>query len=96
MLPGLPGHVEVYSLDAGSSDDPMGSFLDCSMPQSPHLQNVRSGAKPCEKWRFCLNFRFLFRPAPPTYESSQAWGRIRATAVHPHHSHSSVRSEPSL
>ena len=33
---------------------------------------------------------------PMAYGSSQAWGRIRATAAGLHHSHSNARSEPHL
>ena len=35
----------------------------------------------------------FFRTAPATYGSSQAWGKIRATAASLCHSHSSARSE---
>ena len=38
----------------------------------------------------------FFRAAPAAYGSSQVRGRIRATALGLHHSHSNTRSEPHL
>ena len=43
-----------------------------------------------------LSFFGLFRAVPTAYGSSQARGRIRATAATLHHSHSNSRSEPRL
>ena len=45
---------------------------------------------------FWGGFFGLFRTAPATYGSSQARGRIGATAAGLHHSHSNTGSEPCL
>ena len=39
---------------------------------------------------------FSFWAGPASYGSSQARGRIGATAADPHHSHSNAKSEPCL
>ena len=41
-------------------------------------------------------FDFIFRVTPVAYGSSQARGRMGATAAGLHHSHSNARSEPPL
>ena len=46
--------------------------------------------------RFFFFFFFLFTAALVAYGSSQARGRIRASATGLHHSHSSTRSKPHL
>ena len=45
---------------------------------------------------FCFVFVFFLRATPMAYRSFQARGRIRATAVGLHHSHSNMGSEPHL
>ena len=45
---------------------------------------------------FVFVFVLLFRAAPMAYESSQAKGRIRATAAGLHHDHNNEGSEPPL
>ena len=45
---------------------------------------------------FLFLFFFLFRATGAAYVSSQARGRIGATAASLHHSHSNTRSEPCL
>ena len=46
--------------------------------------------------QFFFFFFLLFRAALVAYESSQAGGRIRATAASRHHSHSNTGSKPRL
>jgi len=41
-------------------------------------------------------FLFLFIATPETYESSQARGKIRASAAGQHHSHGNAVSKPHL
>ena len=62
--------------------------------QPPHLTALIS---PLLLDTIVLFFYFLlFRAAPVAYGSSQARGRIGATAAGPHHSHSNAGSQPPL
>jgi len=59
-------------------------------------QSIETNQSPYISGLFSCLFFLLFRATPKAYRGSQARGRIRATAVDLHDSHSNARSKPRL